>query len=64
MEQGINQSLLFHVRIVSVIVILLLLDSLMLAWSLDYTLKFGVSMVIVLGFEVINNKYNCQFINN
>jgi E3 ubiquitin-protein ligase synoviolin len=51
MEQGINQSLLFHVRIVSVIVILLLLDSLMLAWSLDYTLKFGVSMVIVLGFE-------------
>jgi len=51
MEQGINQSLLFHVRIVSVIVILLLLDTLMLAWSLDYTLKFGISMVIVLGFE-------------
>lgn len=23
----------------------------MLAWSLDYTLKFGISMVIVLGFE-------------
>jgi len=51
MEQGINQSLLFHVRICSVIIILLLLDTLMLAWSLDYTLKFGISMVIVLGFE-------------
>lgn len=51
MEQGINQSLLFHVRICSIIIILLLLDTLMLAWSLDYTLKFGISMVIVLGFE-------------
>jgi len=52
MEQGINQSLLFHVRICSVIIILLLLDTLMFVWSLDYTLKFGISMVIVLGFEV------------
>jgi len=51
MEQGINQSLLFHVRICSVIIILLLLDTLMLVWSIDYTLKFGISMVIVLGFE-------------
>lgn len=51
MEQGINQSLLFHVRICSVIIILLLLDTLMFVWSLDYTLKFGISMVIVLGFE-------------
>jgi len=51
MEQGINQSLLFHIRICSVIVILLFLDTLMLVWSFDYTLKFGISMVIVLGFE-------------
>jgi E3 ubiquitin-protein ligase synoviolin len=51
MEQGINQSWLFHIRICSVIIILLLLDTILLTWTLDYTLKFGISMVIVLGFE-------------
>jgi len=51
MEQGINQSWLFHIRICSVIIILLLLDIILLGITLDYTLKFGISMVIVLGFE-------------
>lgn len=51
MEQGINQSLLFHIRLVSVIGILTFIDVIMLTWTLDYTLKFGISMIIVLGFE-------------
>ncbi|TPX33516.1 hypothetical protein SmJEL517_g03596 [Synchytrium microbalum] len=51
MEQTPNLSWLFHIRIVSINLIMLLVDSCMLAYSVSYTLWKGPSMMIIFGFE-------------
>ncbi|KAI9331687.1 hypothetical protein DFJ73DRAFT_963673 [Zopfochytrium polystomum] len=51
MEQAPNTPPLFHVRMISVMVILVLVDLGLLAYSVDYTFKKGASMMIIFGFE-------------
>ncbi|KAJ3092439.1 Dynein heavy chain 3, axonemal [Quaeritorhiza haematococci] len=51
MEQSPNPSWSFHLRMVSVMTLLLSSDLGMLAYAIDYTVKKGPSMMIIFGFE-------------
>lgn len=52
MEQAPDTPLLFHVRMVSVMAVLAVVDSFLLFFSVNHTVKKGPSMMIVFGFEV------------
>ncbi|KAJ3273598.1 E3 ubiquitin-protein ligase synoviolin, partial [Borealophlyctis nickersoniae] len=51
MEQSPNLSLKFHLRMASVMSLLAFVDMCMLAYSINYTITRGGSMMIVFGFE-------------
>lgn len=51
MEQAPNPPPFFHFRMTAVMTILLLVDIALLAYSIDYTLQKGASMMIIFGFE-------------
>ncbi|KAJ3328187.1 E3 ubiquitin-protein ligase hrd1 [Blyttiomyces sp. JEL0837] len=52
MDQGNNPSWTFHLRMTSIMTILLSIDLGMLWYSIDYTLGKGPSMMFIFGFEV------------
>ncbi|KAJ3414705.1 E3 ubiquitin-protein ligase synoviolin [Chytridiales sp. JEL 0842] len=51
MEQAMNLRAAFHIRMISIMSILILLDVSMLAYAVQYTLRRGPSMMIIFGFE-------------
>ncbi|KAJ3037801.1 E3 ubiquitin-protein ligase synoviolin [Rhizophlyctis rosea] len=51
MEQSPNMSVGFHVRMVSIVTILTLVDVAMVSYAIDQTLLRGATMMIVFGFE-------------
>lgn len=59
MDQSPNLSLTFHVRIISIMTLLLIFDLAFLGYSIDYTIHKGASMMIVFGFEVLYFLFIC-----
>ena len=51
MEQSLQTSWKFHLKMISIMLIFYLLDLVMLMATINYTLEMGPSMLIVFGFE-------------
>ncbi|KAJ9073067.1 hypothetical protein DSO57_1020474 [Entomophthora muscae] len=51
MEQSLQVSPLFHLRMVTLMANLLIADTLFVAYSVKYTVENGANMLIVFGFE-------------
>lgn len=51
MDQGDAPTRLFHVRMVSVMGLMMLVDVCMLYYSIEYTVMRGPTMMIIFGFE-------------
>lgn len=51
MEQSLQVSPLFHLRMITLMANLLIADTLFVAYSVKYTMENGANMLIVFGFE-------------
>ena len=54
MEQFPTIPWLFHVRMVSVTLLFLGLDIAFISHAIDVTIRYGASMMIMFGFEVLS----------